>query len=249
MKEKLNRLYDDMAWIWPVMSLPEHYREESEFYARIIMEMSGGKAKTVLNLGTGGGHNDSHLKRIFRVTGVDASVKMLELAKKLNPEVEYHHADMRSVRLNRIFDAVIIFDSIVYMLTDEDLQALFRTAAEHLESGGIVVAYHETLREYFREYTRVDTNTRDNMTVSYVEHCHDPAPDDETVQTDLVYIIHRDNRRIIETDLHITRIIHLQQLLDIIKSCGFETRLIPFDIPDITEPGTDAYPLIIGRKN
>ena len=49
---------------------------------------------------------------------------MLEKVKQLNPELEYHLGDMRTIRLVKTFDSVIIGDSIGYMLTKEELLAV-----------------------------------------------------------------------------------------------------------------------------
>lgn len=131
------RLYSDLAWTWPIISPPEHYIEEAEDFRRTIMAHARIPAATLLDLGCGGGHNDWTLKKHFQVTGVDISPEMLELAARLNPEAEYLQGDMRTVRLGRLFDAVVIADSIDYMLTEVDLRAAFVTAYEHLKPGGV----------------------------------------------------------------------------------------------------------------
>lgn len=122
--EGQRRLYGDLAWLWPIISLPaEHIRENEEF-ARMIRERSPDPVRTLLHLGCGGGHDDFTLKRHFQVTGVDLSTAMLEKVKQLNPELEYHLGDMRTIRLVKTFDSVIIGDSIGYMLTKEELLAV-----------------------------------------------------------------------------------------------------------------------------
>ena len=71
------RLYHDLAWVWPIISPPQDYIEETEQLCRIIREHSQIEVKTLLDLGCGGGHNDCTLKKHFNVTGVDASGAML----------------------------------------------------------------------------------------------------------------------------------------------------------------------------
>jgi len=43
---------------------------------------------------------------------------------------------MRSVRLGRTYDAVIIHDAIMYMTTEDDLVAALATARAHLAPAG-----------------------------------------------------------------------------------------------------------------
>ena len=108
------RLYGDMAWTWPIISPPEDYTKESEEFTQVIQEYSNIEVRTLLHLGCGGGHNDYTLKKHFEVTGVDLSTSMINLAKKLNPEVNYFAGDMRSVRLGKLFDAVSSFPTNLY---------------------------------------------------------------------------------------------------------------------------------------
>ncbi|MEW6041498.1 MAG: class I SAM-dependent methyltransferase, partial [Elusimicrobiota bacterium] len=116
LKNNEKRLYHDLAWTWPIISPLEHYIEETEFFSNVIREHSKIPGKTMLHLGCGGGHNDYTLKKYFQVTGVDVSPEILELAKKLNPEVNYICEDMRTVQLGYSFDAVVAIDSIAYIL-------------------------------------------------------------------------------------------------------------------------------------
>ena len=97
----LRRMYGDLAWTWPIISQKEHYITEAGQFRDAIRQYSRIEAKTLLDLGCGGGHNDWTLKKHFAVTGVDISENMLALARKLNPEVTYFHGDMRTARLAR----------------------------------------------------------------------------------------------------------------------------------------------------
>jgi predicted TPR repeat methyltransferase len=140
-----NRLYKDLAWIWPIMSPPEHYTDYAETIHRLIQAHARRDVKTLLELGCGGGHTASHLKKHYRIAGIDLSPAMLENASRLNPEIHHLVGDMRTVRLDSRFDAVLIHDAINYMLTEADLEAAFRTVWAHLEPGGVFVTQIEQL--------------------------------------------------------------------------------------------------------
>lgn len=45
---------------------------------------------------------------------------------------------MRLLRLGRMFDGVLIHDTIMYMSSEEDLRAALVTAYEHCKPGGVV---------------------------------------------------------------------------------------------------------------
>jgi SAM-dependent methyltransferase len=100
------RLYRELADWWPLLSAPEGYAEEAAEYTRLILEASNGEARTVLELGSGGGNNASYMKASFDLTLVDRSPQILDVSRRLNPECEHLEGDMRSVRLGRAFDAV-----------------------------------------------------------------------------------------------------------------------------------------------
>ena len=59
------RLYKDLAWTWPIISPPEDYENEAEQFHTAVIQHSRIPAKTMLDLGCGGGHNDFHLKRNY----------------------------------------------------------------------------------------------------------------------------------------------------------------------------------------
>ncbi len=87
------------------MSAPADYEEEAASYARILAGGSDTPLRTVLELGSGGGNNASHLKARFQMVLVEPSAGMLQVSRALNPECEHVQGDMRTVRLGRQFDA------------------------------------------------------------------------------------------------------------------------------------------------
>src|SRR3954465_3737423 len=76
---------------------------------------------TLLELGAGAGGNASFVKRTFRCTLTDLSPPMLALSRALNPDCEHLPGDMRTLRLQRQFDAVLVHDAVAYMTTRADL--------------------------------------------------------------------------------------------------------------------------------
>ena len=119
---KLNRMYDDFAHLWFLITPPEDYAEEAQHWRDALREKLGPGRHEILELGVGGGNNLSHLTNDFQATAVDLSEKMLQNSMKLNPGVEHHVGDMRNIRLEKTFKAVLIHDAIGYMLTEDDLR-------------------------------------------------------------------------------------------------------------------------------
>ena len=69
----------------------------------------------MLELGSGGGSLASHLKRQFTLTLTDLSEGMLAQSRAVNPEAEHIAGDMRTLRLHREFDYVLVHDAVCYM--------------------------------------------------------------------------------------------------------------------------------------
>ena len=55
------RMYDALAWLWPLMGQPdeEDWIAEAGEFVNAIRRYSRIQAKTLLNLGCGGGKNDA----------------------------------------------------------------------------------------------------------------------------------------------------------------------------------------------
>jgi SAM-dependent methyltransferase len=140
-----------------------------------------GPKRTLLELGSGGGNNASHLKQRFECTLTDLSADMLALSGGLNPECEHLEGDMRTLRLGRTFDVVFIHDAIGYLTTEDDLCAAIETAAVHVRPGGVVILTPDATREIFKPGT--DTGGHDgddDRSLRYLEWTHAPEPPDAT---------------------------------------------------------------------
>ena len=79
----------------------------------------------------------------------DLSEDMLRVSRRINPGREHVQGDMRTLRLGRRFDAVLVHDAIDYMLTEDDLAAALGTVAAHLAPGGAAVLLPDATAESF----------------------------------------------------------------------------------------------------
>ena len=115
------KAYSELAWTVEWLAQPEDYDEEAGAYVSLICKHAAAPPRTLLHLGSGAGGMDRTFKRCFAVTGVDLSPGMLALTRAAHPEIEYIEADIRTLHLDRRFDAVVIPDCIDYMVTRADL--------------------------------------------------------------------------------------------------------------------------------
>ena len=127
----------------------------------------------------------SHLPDSIALTLTDLSPAMLEVSRALIPRAEHLVGDMRTVRLGRTFDAVLIHDAICYMTTEADLRAAFVTAFEHLRPGGAGLFQPDYVRETFAAGTDHGgedgpalADGRPGRALRYLEWTTDPDPAD-----------------------------------------------------------------------
>ena len=229
----LNRLYNDLAWLWPVISPPEEYADESVYWRRALWDKLGVGRRHILELGAGGGHNLSHLTRHFQATAVDISPQMLRLSPGLNPGVDHHLGDMRSVRLGRTFDAVLIHDAVSYLLTEDDLKATLETARFHLRPEGVLLIGPDWVREDFDGSTPKEfrwVRKKGSVEVTIEEYLHDPDPDDTQIESVYTYTIKEAGQDRVEKDIHITGLFPIATWARLMEEAGFGvemTRLPP----------------------
>ncbi|MGE0709182.1 MAG: trans-aconitate 2-methyltransferase [Planctomycetota bacterium] len=150
MSDELPRMYAELAPWWPLISTPDDYAEEAETYRRALEQTATRELREVLELGSGGGNNASHLAAHFQLTLLDRAPGMLAVSRALNPECEHVEGDMRSARLGREFDAVFVHDAVSYLTSLADLRAAMDTAFAHLRPGGAALFGPDHVREAYR---------------------------------------------------------------------------------------------------
>lgn len=239
------RFYGDLAPWWPLISPPEEYAEEAEF-AATALKSARISVREVLELGSGGGHNASHLKRHFAMTLVDLSAQMLEVSRQLNPECNHYEGDMRTIRLGRAFDAVFVHDAVDYMLTEDDLRRTVENAFVHCRPGGAAVFVPDDTVENFEANTEHGgQDDTDGRGARFLGWTWDPDPEDTWIQTDYVVVLRdTDGSTQVVHEQHRTGLFSRRTWLRLLVDVGFEPLVL-------TEQTTDDRPprdLFVGRR-
>ena len=231
------KMYRELAWVFPLVSPAEHYLEEAERIRRLILREAAIPVRRLLDLGCGAGNIDSHLKADFDITAVDCSAAMMDLARSLNPEVKHHQSDMRTLRLNEEFDAVICLDAILYMNTTADLQAALQTAYTHLEPGGVFITYPQETRESFQQNrTRIQHHAHGETEITFFENLYDPDPSDTEYDANYVYFIRHTGSQEVHHDLHHMGLFSTDTWLRLFRETGFDVQQLSLE-PDAPASG------------
>lgn len=116
------------------------YSKESRQLRKLIRrhKKSGGNA--LLDVACGTGQHLPFLRKSFKVQGLDADAKMLAIARKRNPGIIFHRANMVSFDLPDKFDIITcLFSSIGYVRTLPRLRSAIRSMVKHLKPGGVLI--------------------------------------------------------------------------------------------------------------
>lgn len=225
------KLYDELADWWPVFSDPKEYRREAAYVSRVIRRSARPAPRTLLELGSGGGSSAVHLKARFAMTLVDLSPRMLAVSRKLNPECEHVRGDIRTVRLRRTFDAVLVHDAIMHMTTERDLLAVMGTAYEHCRPGGVALFIPDFVRETFVAGTDqggIDSPTR---SVRFLQWVVDPDPTDTTYVVDFAILLRKQRGEArIAHDRHVLGLFPRSRWLRLMRDAGLEPVVVRDDV-------------------
>ncbi|PTS91931.1 class I SAM-dependent methyltransferase [Pedobacter sp. HMWF019] len=139
MENKKNKVFESYNIIADWFAENRYQGLMEKAYLDKIIEILG-KGSSILDLGCGTGMPMMGylLSQGMQVAGVDASHRMLEIAKNNLPFTDFQLADMRELSLGKKFDAIIAWHSFFHLPSD-DQPAMFDVFKEHLNPGGILM--------------------------------------------------------------------------------------------------------------
>jgi len=226
----LPRIYTNLADWFHLLTAPADYEEEAAFYLHQMRAAASRRIVTILELGSGGGNNASHIKREATLTLTDRSPAMLAVSRTINPECEHIVGDMRTIRLGRDFDAVFVQDAIGYLTTEEDLRAAIVSAAIHCRPGGVVMLAPDEVVETFRSSTGSGGHSDETRSLSYQSRIWDPDPNDSTYFMEMSYHLQQAGHPDREfTEVHELGLFPRATWLEAMEAAGLTPAIVPHD--------------------
>lgn len=214
-------LYDDLVPWYRLVDPHLDHEDEVASYTKALEDHAKPSPKTLLELGSGAGNNAFHAKRRFACTLVEPSAAMTTLSRELNPDCEHFEGDMRTVRLGRTFDAVLVHDAVMYMLTEADLRAAAETVFVHLRPGGAAVFAPDFTRESFRETCDLLEGADATRSLRGMDWSWDPDPTDTTFVTEYAFLLRENGAVRMVHDRHVEGLFSVATWRHILTEVGF----------------------------
>jgi trans-aconitate methyltransferase len=218
----MSALYREIVSWYFLVDPPAGHAEEAGVYQSTLENAVQPRPQRLLELGSGAGNNALHMKARFTCTLTDLGEEMLALSRAQNPECEHIQGDMRSLRLGKTFDVVLVHDAVMYMHTEEDLRAAALTAFVHTRPGGAALFTPDYTRETFHEGTEEDGNDDETRSLRYLAWVWDPDPSDTTYRVDYSFLLRENGEVRVLHDTHIEGLFSREDWRRILESVGFQ---------------------------
>lgn len=184
----LSRSYSVLAEIYDAVMKDVDYEAWADYIDEIIM-MHHHEARDILELACGTGTMALSMDELgyYNITATDISPEMIEKAKKkandAGSDVKFKTLDFLNIDLNQTFDAVfMVFDSLNYLHSKEDIAALHEQVCNILNPGGIFV-YDFTTPRNSKKAIRYLNDEQDTVDDRYTYHRSSQYDEDSRIHT------------------------------------------------------------------
>ena len=234
--------YQAFAGLYDALMDDVDYDAWAGYYLALIGRM-GVTPRTLCDCACGTGAMSVRFARQgIRVTGVDLSVDMLELARQkalqYGVQAMFVCQDMCALALPRPVDALVCAcDGVNYLLDDDRLRAFFARARQALKPGG-ALAFDISSAYKLRKTLGNNFCGEDRGDIAYLwSNRFDESA--ETVTMDLTFFTRESDGRYRRFDeLHVQKAHEPEHLLALLAECGFSGAQV-FGDRHFNFPGTD----------
>jgi hypothetical protein len=153
---------------------------------------------------------------------------------------------MRTLRLDRRFDAVFVHDAIDYMTTEADLRQAVATAYEHCRVGGVAVLVPDNIAENFEPDTdHGGHDAPDGRGARYLSWSTDPDPDDTCTRADYAFLLRApDGTVTVAHDKHHFGLFPRALWLQVLADVGFRPR----SVAEVTSQDRPLREFFVGTR-
>jgi len=205
-------------------------------YTKEIIRRHEIRGKRLLDLACGTGQPIRYLIRSgFEVVGLDRSKAMLEIAREKFPEVKFIEGEIQNFQVDEKFDIVTSFyDSINYLLEEENLLSCFQGVYQVLHKPGIFIFDMNTIHVLRDHWDNRIVVREDGNFFSIWENGHNPETNISTLK--LTLFIREGKHYIRLKEIHRERGYENGFVINCLEEVGFKKALVyehlTFNPPD-----------------
>jgi len=231
------KLYDQLADWYPLLTPLADYAEEAPVYRNALTGALPPGRHTLLELGAGAGHNAHYFGTDFDLTLSDLSPAMLRHAGRACPDATLVESDMRTLRLGRTFDAVFAHDALCYMMSEDDLAAVFATARVHLNRGGVFLVAPDFVTETFEEGTEEGGSDADGRGLRYLAWVWQRAGETQRYVVDYAFMLREgEGTPTLHHDRHEEGLFPRATWVRLLEAAGFTVERIEWQHSEVERP-------------
>ncbi len=204
-----------------------NYRNWVDYIERII-QMSGINEKAVFDVACGTGVClELWMEKGYRVIGLDRSLEMLAICKERlagRDGAIFYAGDMRDFCLGvQVPVITCLYDSLNYLLQEEELLAFFRSAAAALDPEGVLIFDMNTIHSLRDEWGNNSFRRRDEGLLSVWTNTYDPVRDVSSLKIAL-HVNDNGSEKVFE-EMHQERGYPLSEIERLLGEAGFTCSL------------------------
>jgi 2-polyprenyl-3-methyl-5-hydroxy-6-metoxy-1,4-benzoquinol methylase len=223
-----------------------HYSETMVSLLPPVLERFHAAPREILDIACGEGtFCIAMAKKGYRITGVDASAAMLEIARtraaQEKVEVQFLLQDMRTLDIGERYDLVTCwYDSLNYLLEGEDLERTFACTKRVLKPGGLFIFDMNTIYGLSVNWQRSPCSVQQDTATLF--EVHRPGYDfEKNVATLRItgFVKERGGWRRIDEE-HRERGYSLEEIEQSLDHVGFQHLVCWGDLMEMSEPKADS---------
>lgn len=227
------KTFEKFAIYYDEIYADKKYNKEIDFVNYIIKKFNTTNKKNILDVGCGTGQHDIILvKKKFRITGIDRSQTVLNIArkkfKKSNLNATFVKADMQNFKLEEKFDTCIsLFSSLSYLVKENELKKTLKNIKNHLKPSGLLIFDFWNAEGVLKEKpsTKVKIINNKNRIIRIATPSMNT--DKQTCAIDYHCLVFK-NKTIVDefNEIHYIKYHYLKDIKKIVKDAGFKILLV-----------------------
>ncbi len=248
----MKKPFQNSAEFYELIYQNKDYEKEAGYIYELLNSLNIDMEGEILDIGCGtGGYLPFHLKKNVKITGVDISKEMLEIAKHKFKEIAFVLGNISIVQFSKKFNlAFMMFHVINYQTTKLEVLKTFQNISSQLLVNGVLVFdfWHGSAIEIDPPKTIEKEFTEKNLKLIRKTT---PAVNSLTQVIDVCFdfSVYKADKLVTQfQEHHLMRYLYINEIKDVLVKAGFEICLINGWLKYEAVTDKDWYGIVIARK-